>query len=82
MDWEKLNALGWKRITCPVCGDMAAAAQSQADAGVSAALTKCERVARESGAYESYRAVGEAFNELRAVLALRPADAEDAGEES
>jgi hypothetical protein len=31
-------------------------------------LKKCERVATESGAWESYRAVGEAFAELRAAL--------------
>ena len=33
------------------------------------ALDKCERVAIESGAWESYKAVGEAFTELRTTLA-------------
>ncbi len=36
---------------------------------VTKALEKCERVATESGAYESYRAVGEAFQELRNAIA-------------
>ncbi len=39
------------------------------EVAVTKALEKCERVATESGAYESYRAVGEAFQELRNAIA-------------
>jgi hypothetical protein len=45
-----------------------------ADRDLIALVDKCENVARESGAYESYRAVRESFAELRQAISRPKAD--------
>lgn len=60
---------------------MNAECQDGLPVSVLTALGNCERVARESGAWESYRAVGEAFAVLRATLEAAHHNAQPASPE-